>query len=163
MAIKDLKPNSGNVNLTLEVVSKESPRTFEKFGKSGRVCNAKVKDDTGELKLTLWNDEIDQVSVGDKIQIQNGWCSDYKGELQLSAGKFGKIEIMGKGSAPDKISKPEMKSTIKPISSSSKSSSKKKTSDDEATPTVFKNFEDEELSAGSEEDVDVVDEEEMVE
>jgi len=158
MAIKDLKPNSGNVTLTLEVVSKESPRSFEKFGKSGRVCNAKVKDETGELKLTLWNDEIEQVNVGDKIQIQNGWCSDYKGELQLSAGKFGKIEIMGKGSAPIKSPKPELKSSIKPIA---KPSTKKKV--DEDANTVFKNFDEEELSAGSEEEVEVVDEEEMVE
>ena len=162
MAIKDLKPNSGNVTLTLEVVSKESPRSFEKFGKSGRVCNAKVKDETGELKLTLWNEEIDKVNVGDKIQIQNGWCSDYKGELQLSAGKFGKIEIMGKSSDPAKTAKIEVRFAVKPIIPP-KSLSKKKPASDEDENTVFKNFDEEELSAGSEENTEVVDEEEMVE
>ncbi len=94
MEIKDVQPNKGNIDLVVEVVTKETPRTFEKFGKKGKVCNAKVKDDSGEITLTLWNDDADKVSIGDKLHVQNGWCSEYKGEKQLSAGKFGKIDIV---------------------------------------------------------------------
>ncbi len=94
MEIKDVKANQGNVELVAEVKSKESPRTFEKFGKKGKVCNAVIKDKSGEITLTLWNDEVDTVKVGDKIHLKNGWCSEYKGSRQLSAGKFGKIEIL---------------------------------------------------------------------
>ena len=94
MEIKDLKPNAGNVDLVLEVVDKEEPRTFEKFGKTGSVCNAKVKDATGEVKMTLWNEDIEKVKVGDKIHIENGWCSEFRDELQISSGKFGKIEVV---------------------------------------------------------------------
>ena len=94
MEIKDLQPNTGNVDLVLEVVSKEEPRTFEKFGKSGSVCNLKVKDATGEVKMTLWNEDIEKVKVGDKIHIENGWCSEFRDELQISSGKFGKIEVV---------------------------------------------------------------------
>ncbi len=96
MEIKDLKPNARNIDIVAEVLAKEDTRSFEKFGKSGRVCNAKLADDSGEVKLTLWNDEVDMVKTGDRIHIKNGWCSEYKGELQLSAGKFGKIEIVEK-------------------------------------------------------------------
>jgi len=92
MQISELQPKQGKVDVIVEVVSKEEPRTFEKFGKSGRVCNAKVKDDSGEVKLTLWNDEIDKVNVGEKIQIKNGYVNEWQGELQLTAGKFGSIE-----------------------------------------------------------------------
>ena len=99
MEIKDVQANQGNIDLVVEVVSKEEPRTFEKFGKEGRVCNAKVKDETGELKLTLWNEDVDKVNVGDKIHLQNGWCSEYRDEKQLSSGKFGKIEVVGKAAA----------------------------------------------------------------
>lgn len=94
MEIKDLKPNAGNVDLVLEVVDKEEPRTFEKFGKSGSVCNVKVKDETGTVKMTLWNEDIESVKVGDKIHLQNGWCSEFRDELQISSGKFGKIEVV---------------------------------------------------------------------
>jgi replication factor A1 len=94
MEIKDLKPNAGSVDLVLEVVDKDEPRTFEKFGKTGSVCNAKVKDETGEVKMTLWNEDIEKVKVGDKIHIENGWCSEFRDELQISSGKFGKIEVV---------------------------------------------------------------------
>jgi replication factor A1 len=99
MEIKDIQARQGNIDLVLTVVSKEEPRTFEKFGKEGRVCNAKVKDESGEVTLTLWNEQVEQVGVGDKIHLQNGWCSEFRGERQLSAGKFGKIELVEKGEA----------------------------------------------------------------
>ena len=106
MEIKDLKPNTGNVDLVLEVVDKEEPRTFEKFGKSGSVCNLKVKDATGEVKMTLWNEDIESVNVGDKIHLQNGWCSEFRDELQISSGKFGKVEILDKTETTEEA-KPE--------------------------------------------------------
>ncbi len=102
MEIKELKANSGNVDLVATIVSMEEPRTFEKFGKSGRVCNAKIKDDSGEVKMTLWNEDIDSVKPGDKIHLQNGWCSEFKDELQVSSGKFGKIEVL-ESSTPEVV------------------------------------------------------------
>lgn len=102
MEIKDLKANQGNIDLVAEVVEKEEPRAFEKFGKSGRVCNAKLKDATGVVKLTLWNNDIELVSIGDKVHLQNGWCSEFKGDKQLSTGKFGKIEVVEKASGVGK-------------------------------------------------------------
>lgn len=97
MEIKDLKANSGNVDIVAEVLEKDEPRTFEKFGKTGKVCNAKLKDDSGEVKMTLWNEDVDKVNPGDKIHLENGWCSEYQGEKQVSSGKFGKIEIVEAG------------------------------------------------------------------
>lgn len=96
MAIKDLKIREGNVDIVVEVVSKEEVREFQKFGKPGRVCNAKVKDDSGEVVLTLWNEDIDKVNVGDKIHIKNGWVGEWQGEPQLSTGRFGEMEVVGK-------------------------------------------------------------------
>ena len=94
MKINELKANTGNIDLTVEVVSKDAPRTFEKFGKQGKVCNAKVRDDSGEVTLTLWNDDIDTVTVGTQIKVEKGWCSEFKGEKQLTTGKFGSFEVV---------------------------------------------------------------------
>ncbi len=94
MEIKDLQANQGNVNLELEIIEVEEPRTFEKFGKAGTVCTAKVKDGSGTIKMTLWNEDADKYKAGDKIRLENGWCSEFKGEKQVSAGKFGKITVI---------------------------------------------------------------------
>ena len=93
MQVKDLKPNSAIDSLEVEVVSVDGPREFTSFRGSGKVANAKVKDATGEVRLTLWNDEINLIAQGAKIRIENGWTKEYKGELQIGAGKFGKIVV----------------------------------------------------------------------
>jgi replication factor A1 len=93
MQVKDLKPNTSIDSLEVEVVSVEEPRDFTTFRGSGKVANAKVKDATGEVRLTLWNNEISLVTEGAKIRLENGWTKEYKGELQIGAGKFGKIIV----------------------------------------------------------------------
>lgn len=105
MEIKDLKPGQGNIEVVGEVIEKGEIREFEKFGKPGRVCNAKIKDASGEIALTLWNEQIEQVNVGDNIHVINGYVNEWQGEMQLTSGKFGKIEVEGK--APKEEVKPE--------------------------------------------------------
>ena len=81
-------------NVVVDVVSVDEPRTFEKFGRSGKVASAKAKDASGEITMSLWNEQVDLVKPGMKVHIINGWCSEFKGEKQLSTGKFGRLEIV---------------------------------------------------------------------
>ena len=92
--IAEIQPRQGNIEIAeAEIVSKDEPREFEKFGNKGKVCNCKIKDSSGEeITLTLWNDDADNYSVGDKIKLTNGYCGEFQGEKQLTAGKFGKLE-----------------------------------------------------------------------
>lgn len=119
MAIKDLKIREGNVDIVVEVVDKGEVREFQKFGKPGRVCNAKVKDDSGDVTLTLWNEEIDKVNVGDKLHIKNGYVGEWQGEPQLSAGRFGEIEVLESNAAAQtekpKEEKPEEPTEEEPL------------------------------------------------
>ena len=57
------------------------------------VADAVVADETGSIKLTLWNEQIDQVDVGNKIKIENGYVTSFKGEIQLNVGKFGTMTV----------------------------------------------------------------------
>lgn len=96
MELKDLKSGQGKVDVVVSVKSKDEPKTMVKFGRELSICNAVVSDNSGEMKLTLWNDEILKVSVGDKIHITNGYIKEFQGEKQLTAGKFGKLEVLDK-------------------------------------------------------------------
>ena len=108
MEIKDLQPRMGNVDIILNITEKGDVRTFEKFGKSGKVCTTVATDSSGKISLTLWNDDVDKVAVGDKIQIKNGWVGEYQGELQLSTSKFGTLEVLEKSKADEpKTAEPE--------------------------------------------------------
>src|SRR3989338_150226 len=95
MQVKDLQPRQGKVDIVLDIVDVGEPREFEKFGKAGRVANAIAKDETGDIKLTLWNEDIEKIKSGDKIKITNGYVSEWQGEKQLSTGKFGTMEVVG--------------------------------------------------------------------
>lgn len=97
MKISELRARQGSVNLEATVISIEEPRAFNKFGKELRVTNAVIEDDSGSIKFTLWNNDIDTVHVGDTIRVTNGFVNEFKGENQLTTGKFGKLEVIKHG------------------------------------------------------------------
>ncbi len=95
MKISELKAGQGKVDVEVKVKSKNEPRTMQKYGKELKVGNAVVEDDSGEVALTLWNEDVDKVNVGDTIKITNGYVSEFNGKKQLTSGKFGKLEVVG--------------------------------------------------------------------
>ncbi|MBN2518132.1 MAG: DNA-binding protein [Candidatus Altiarchaeota archaeon] len=96
MKINELKPRMGNVEAEVEVVSVGEVREFDKYGKQGRVATAVVKDDTGEMDMSLWNEQIDKVKPGSKVKISNGYISEWQGKSQLTTGKFGTMTVSKK-------------------------------------------------------------------
>jgi ssDNA-binding replication factor A large subunit len=92
--IAELSPGTGNVELEAEVVDIEAPREINKMGRTLRVANVTVKDDSGTISLVLWNEKIDQVSVGAKVKISNGYVNTWQDKPQLTLGKFGKLEVV---------------------------------------------------------------------
>jgi len=92
MKISEVQANSNATLDGVEVVSKGEVREFMRFDKPGRVCNCPIKDGSGEMQLTLWNDEIGLVDAGDTVKITDGWVKEWNGKLQISMGKKGRIE-----------------------------------------------------------------------
>jgi replication factor A1 len=71
---------------TREVTSKFKDQTL-------KVATALISDETGTIKLTLWNEQIDQVNVNDKVKIQNGYITSFRGEIQLNIGRYGTLTV----------------------------------------------------------------------
>jgi len=110
MKISDLKVGDSKVDIEAEVKEVEEPRIFSKFGREVRVTNAVIDDGSGTVKLTLWNEDIDRVKVGKKVKITNGYVNEFNGEKQLTAGKFGKLEVVEEGPAEEKLEEKEEES-----------------------------------------------------
>ncbi len=71
------------------------PRTVNlKTGGQAQVADAILKDDTGQIKLSLWDAQIKMVKQGSKVRIENGYTSTFKGENSLNVGKYGKLVIL---------------------------------------------------------------------
>ncbi len=111
MNISELRARQGNVSIEAVVKSIEEPRAFNKFGRDLRVTNAIIEDDSGSIKLSLWNDDIEKVHAGDTVRITNGFINEFKGENQLTTGKFGKLEVIKHGDESKSAAKEKSEKT----------------------------------------------------
>jgi hypothetical protein len=92
--INGLRQGMKKVNLQAKVVHIEEPRLVHtQFGNSALLANAIVEDETGKIKLCLWDQQVKSVTVGDKIQLNNASVSVFKGEKQLRLGKTGALTV----------------------------------------------------------------------
>jgi ssDNA-binding replication factor A large subunit len=97
--ITELKAGASNVSVQAKVIKKDDPReVITKFGKRLSVANITLEDDTGTIAMSLWGNDISKVGLGDTIEVSNAYVSEFRGSPQLSTGKFGKIEVIEKGS-----------------------------------------------------------------
>jgi GNAT superfamily N-acetyltransferase len=55
------------------------------------LANAGFGDDSGRIVLVLWNEQIKKVKVGDRVRIENGYVSSYRGIKQLNVGRGGRL------------------------------------------------------------------------
>ena len=72
----------------------QTVRVYTRFGNIVTVSNVKVADETGSIRLTLWNKQITTIKVGDTVELTNCWISKYNGELRLRIGRKGKLTII---------------------------------------------------------------------
>ena len=54
---------------------------------------ATVQDNSGQMPLVLWGDQVGKIDQGKYYKIENPFWSMYKDEVQLSLGKFGKLHL----------------------------------------------------------------------
>jgi len=91
LKIAELKPGMRRVDVAGKIVDMETPRDVQtKFG-PGQVASATLQDESGTVKVTLWNENITKVAVNDTVQIENGYVDSFRGELQLNVGRYGKL------------------------------------------------------------------------
>ncbi len=93
--ITDLRNNDRRVTVIARVDEIGEPRQVNSRYKDETytVADAVVSDETGSIKLTLWNEQIDQINVGNTVKIENGYVTSWRGELQLNVGKYGTMTV----------------------------------------------------------------------
>jgi replication factor A1 len=92
---EEAKNMRNGINIEGTVERKGETRTVnKKAGGTIDVCDAYLVDDVGEIKLTLWGDDIPKISDGSKVKITNGYTNTFKGEVSLTKGKYGQLEVV---------------------------------------------------------------------
>ncbi|MBN3037311.1 MAG: DUF2240 family protein [Candidatus Diapherotrites archaeon] len=103
LKINQLKKGLDNVNIEGVVTTIFPVREWSKAGKSGKVCNLIIKDETGEIRLVLWNNdcglvESGKVRRGTVVEVQNGYLKEGNNMLDLNVGMRGRVLV--KSTAP---------------------------------------------------------------
>ncbi len=97
LKIKNVTVGMRSVDVMGRVVRISNRRDFERDGKTRGVVNVMLGDETGMLRLPLWDSEIDWISKldvnsGDVISIRNGYIKENgRGEIEIHLGRFGRM------------------------------------------------------------------------
>ncbi|MCI4322478.1 MAG: single-stranded DNA-binding protein [Thermoplasmata archaeon] len=104
--LRDLTPSSKQVNVHAKVVNVgEGKEVMGKYGDPRKVAEAIIADDTAQIILSLWNEQIGQIAKDDVILIDNGYVSLVRGHMRLNVGRYGSM-----AKSPDPIA--EVNSTL---------------------------------------------------
>ncbi len=99
--IRDLKCGMKQINIKARVVDvPKATLVFTRFGEYAHVSNAVIADETGTIKICLWNEKISEVAVDSVVQIENASVTRFRGENQLRLGKNGKLSVIENSDLP---------------------------------------------------------------
>ncbi|MGA2310602.1 MAG: hypothetical protein ABSG57_13795 [Candidatus Bathyarchaeia archaeon] len=99
--IGDLKVGMKKVSLKAEVLEiPESKIVYTRYGTTACISNALIRDETGSMKMSLWNQQINTVHKGDVIDVKNGTVAWFSGERQLRLGRSGSLSVIECALAP---------------------------------------------------------------
>ena len=96
--IASLRPGEKHVDVegVVSAISEEKVVRL-RSGREARVVDAVLSDDSGSIRLSLWNDDIDKVSEGARIKIENGYVTMFRGEKKLNVGLYGRLIAASEG------------------------------------------------------------------
>lgn len=92
MKIQDLRDGMRRVDVEGKIIEIAEPRSVMlRTGQQAKVADSTLQDDSGSIKLSLWDDDIEKVSVGSTVKIENGYTNSFRGEVRLNVGRYGRL------------------------------------------------------------------------
>lgn len=106
LKIENVVPDMRKVKVKARVTNVLDPNTFERDdGEEGRVQNVVLADDTGSIRLTLWDDQTEiaeKVSEGDAIKLGGAYTvEDNQGNAELRLGDDAQVKMTDDDEVPE--------------------------------------------------------------
>ncbi|QHS16872.1 single-stranded DNA binding protein [Halopenitus persicus] len=94
--VEDLTLGASDVTLVGTVLEAGDVRTFSRDdGTEGRVANLTLGDETGRVRVTMWDDRADlatEFEAGEVVEVVDGYVRERDDDLELHVGNRGSIE-----------------------------------------------------------------------
>ncbi|MEA3430711.1 MAG: OB-fold nucleic acid binding domain-containing protein [Nanoarchaeota archaeon] len=96
LQVKNILSGMRNVETVCKVQRIYEVREFQKNDKSGRVLSMMIGDETGLIRLVLWNDAVDKaagLNEGDTVRVSNAYVRENNGRKEIHIGEKGVLEV----------------------------------------------------------------------
>jgi replication factor A1 len=94
MTVEELNPEADEVEITGTIKELPTPRAVSTRYGQKRITTVVFEDETGTIDLTLWEEEIDAIEEGAKVQITGAYVREWADTIQLNIGRDGDIETV---------------------------------------------------------------------
>ena len=121
--IKEIPKGSTSVNVLAKVVNIYGINKFTRNDKESRVANLMIADETGPVRLVMWEDHLidmldrDEIAEGDILRVKNSYSRENRGYTELHLGARSEIEVNPEG---EKIGEVNMSIKSEPMTVSRK-------------------------------------------
>jgi hypothetical protein len=94
--IGKMRVGQGGLSFKAHVVKKSETRAVTtRDGTPLLVCSITLSDGTGQIPLAVWNSQINEISEGDLVEVQNARVRNFRGEIQLALSrKAGALRVL---------------------------------------------------------------------
>jgi replication factor A1 len=107
--IGKLTSGLGDVSLTGRIIHVFPPRKFtRRDGRSGKVVGILLGDETGSVRVVLWDEKADLISAGriqpgKVVRILHGYTRERQGEVEVNVGRRGEIYLEPMDVKPEEL------------------------------------------------------------
>lgn len=89
--ISDIRDGMKHLIVEGTITKIDTPKIVEtRYGKT-KLAVATLRDESGEITLNLWGNQIGIVKVGDNVRVEKGYTRLYEGKLTLNVHEWGRI------------------------------------------------------------------------
>jgi replication factor A1 len=90
--VEELDPEADDVEIEGTIAELPTPRAVSTRYGQKRIVTVVFEDDTGQVDLTLWEEEIDAIEEGAQVHIQGAYVREWADDIQLNISRDGDIE-----------------------------------------------------------------------
>ena len=93
--IGELRLGMKGINVKAKIIEIPPARNvITRWGSRACVSNVKIADETGSIRLSLWNNQINKIQIGDEVEVKNCRVSKFAGQPQLRFGRKSEISVI---------------------------------------------------------------------
>lgn len=93
-SVADLHPSQPVGRVEVLILRRYPRRVIRGEKWTGSLAAACGRDESGLVGVVLWGDQVEQVSTGDVVRIEDGWCRISNGEKVVSTGRNGRLTVL---------------------------------------------------------------------